>query len=72
MRLQEKIPEYAEQGVDVKVHSEGGAGSWAVLLVTPIMRRAQQLESSSEVIFVDSTASCDSTRSSVSEHQRLL
>ncbi|XP_077510670.1 uncharacterized protein LOC144121335 [Amblyomma americanum] len=52
-------------GVDVKVHSEGGAGSWAVLLVTPIMRRAQQLESSSEVIFVDSTASCDSTRSSV-------
>lgn len=36
---------------------------WAVLVTTPIMRRAQNLTSAQEIIFVDSTASCDSTRS---------
>ncbi|KAH7978774.1 hypothetical protein HPB49_006709 [Dermacentor silvarum] len=45
-------------------NTEGGT-NWAILLVSPIMKRAQLLESSSEVIFVDSMASCDTTRSTV-------
>lgn len=44
-------------GVDVKIHNED-TGFWVILLVTPIMRRAQLLASSSETIFVDSTAAC--------------
>lgn len=37
--------------------------SWAVLVVTAIMQRAQLLESSSETVFIDSTTSCDRTGS---------
>ncbi|XP_077544680.1 uncharacterized protein LOC144157796 [Haemaphysalis longicornis] len=36
---------------------------WAVLVTTPIMRRAQLLNSAQETIFVDSTSSCDATQS---------
>ncbi|KAH9375152.1 hypothetical protein HPB48_016812 [Haemaphysalis longicornis] len=63
-KLQEKIPDYAAQGVDVKVHKED-TGFWAIPLVTPIIRRAHLLMSSSEAIFVDSTASCDTARNTV-------
>lgn len=49
-------------GTDVCITSMGD-DCWAVLVVTPIMRRAQHLESSQEIIFVDSTASCDVTKS---------
>lgn len=55
---------HSRAGVDVKVHIEG-TGHWAILLVTPIMRHAQLLESSSETIFIDSTASCDPARNTV-------
>ncbi|KAH9382621.1 hypothetical protein HPB48_023169 [Haemaphysalis longicornis] len=57
-------PVNSSAGVDVKVHKED-TGFWAILLVTPIMRRAQLLMSSSETIFVDSTASCDTARNTV-------
>lgn len=37
---------------------------WSVLVITPVMGRAQQLSSSSEIIFLDSTSGCESTGSS--------
>lgn len=37
-------------------------GCWAALVVTPIMRRAHSLDSSSDIIFVNSTSSCDATK----------
>jgi len=36
-----------------------------VLVVANIMERAQALSSAGEIIFIDSTASCDSTRVTV-------
>lgn len=41
------------------------ADCWAVLVTTPIMRRAQLLNSARDTIFVDSTSSCDATKSTV-------
>ena len=38
---------------------------WAVLIVTPIMKRAQKLLSASEIVFIDSTASVDAAQSSL-------
>lgn len=49
----------------IAVHTSVEDDFWAVLVVTPIMRRAQQLESARDIIFVDSTASCDETKSNV-------
>ncbi|KAL3217080.1 hypothetical protein MRX96_051055, partial [Rhipicephalus microplus] len=43
---------------DVLTSSQSSNG-WAVLIVTPIMRRAQHLESAQSITFVDSTSSCD-------------
>lgn len=34
---------------------------WAVLIVTPIMKRAQELKSAQETIFLDSTSCLDPT-----------
>jgi len=38
---------------------------WAVLVATPVMIRAQSLFSSKSIIFVDTSASCDSTSCNV-------
>ena len=38
---------------------------WAVLVVTPVMARVQQLRTSTEQIFCDSTSSCDASQSTV-------
>jgi hypothetical protein len=38
---------------------------YAVLVVTDVMRRAQMLPSSKEMIFIDSSSSCDSTQATV-------
>jgi hypothetical protein len=38
-----------------------------VLVVTDIMRRAQALPSAKEIIFIDSTSSCDSTHVNVTQ-----
>jgi len=38
---------------------------WAVIIVTPIMKRAQELKCSSEIIFIDSTSSVETTNSTV-------
>ncbi|XP_077556983.1 uncharacterized protein LOC144170840 [Haemaphysalis longicornis] len=64
-KLQEKRPGYAAKGVDVRIQVDKATGCWAALVVTPIMSRTQCLESASEIIFVDSTASCDTTRCTV-------
>ncbi|GFY45186.1 hypothetical protein TNIN_343691, partial [Trichonephila inaurata madagascariensis] len=38
---------------------------WAVLLVTPLMKRNHPLSSSKEIIFFDSTSSCEASSSIV-------
>ncbi|KAL1469853.1 hypothetical protein MTO96_024776 [Rhipicephalus appendiculatus] len=57
-KLLEKMDEYAAIGTDVSARSLS-SDCWAVLAVTPNMRRAQRLESAQNIIFVDSTSSCD-------------
>ncbi|KAL1480482.1 hypothetical protein MTO96_050990 [Rhipicephalus appendiculatus] len=49
----------------VSVTCGGSSACWAVVVVTPIMRRAQNLELAREIAFVDSTASCETTRCTV-------
>lgn len=39
--------------------------SWVVILVTPVMKRVQLLDSSKEMIFVDTTCSCEISSSSL-------
>lgn len=38
---------------------------YSVIVSTPIMLRAQQLKASSEIIFIDSSSSCDTTQTAV-------
>lgn len=38
---------------------------WVVLIITPLNERAQQIQSSREVIFIDSSSSCDVSMASV-------
>lgn len=49
-------------GVIIEIKSEM---PWSVLIVTPIMNRAQQLKSSQEIIFIDSTGSVDTTSNTI-------
>lgn len=62
-KLQERAASFVASGTDV--HTCGTEDGWAVLVVTPIMRRAQKLESARELVFVDSASSCDETKSTV-------
>lgn len=41
------------------------ASPWVVLVVTPLNERAQKLSSNSEIIFIDSTSSCDVSMATV-------
>ncbi|XP_059474608.1 uncharacterized protein LOC132196159, partial [Neocloeon triangulifer] len=50
---------YLERNTDVYVTVKDGL--WAVLVVTPIMKRVQNLDSAKECLFVDSTSSVDVT-----------
>lgn len=52
-------------GVDVKLGRSEDGQYWVVLVATPIMRRAQLLNAATEIIFIDSTSSCDASRSTV-------
>lgn len=38
---------------------------WSVIIITAVMQRVQLLESSKEIIFVDSTCSCEATSTSI-------
>lgn len=53
--LERKQIDYGRNGTIVKIQKD----PYAVVILTPIMRRAHRLPSSSEIIFVDSTSSCD-------------
>lgn len=52
-------------GVDVKTSKSQDDSCWAVLVVTPIMRRTQALDAAREIVFLDSTASCDDSQTNV-------
>lgn len=49
-------------GVTIKILKET---LWAVLIVTPIMKRMHLMTCSSELIFIDSTSSCEATQSTL-------
>ncbi|GFY76252.1 SWIM-type domain-containing protein [Trichonephila inaurata madagascariensis] len=49
-------------GTTVKVHEDH---LWAVLLVTPVIKRNHHLSSSKEIIFIDSTSSCEASSSTI-------
>jgi MULE transposase domain len=53
--LEEKLESYKEMGHCVALHKD----PLVVVIVTPIMQRANTLRESSQIAFVDSTASCD-------------
>ncbi|KAL3171479.1 hypothetical protein MRX96_013684 [Rhipicephalus microplus] len=52
-------------GTHISATRGGSSACWAVVVVTPIMRRAHNLELAREIVFVDSTASCDTTKCTV-------
>jgi len=49
-------------GTEIKV-AEGEV--WAILLITPIMKRTHAIQEAKEMIFCDTSSSCDSDSSSV-------
>ncbi|CAN7984532.1 unnamed protein product, partial [Ixodes hexagonus] len=55
-KLDEAAPSYLQRGVDIKTSRAADGSCWAVLVVTPIMRRTQQLEGAAATVFVDSTS----------------
>ncbi|GFQ88865.1 SWIM-type domain-containing protein [Trichonephila clavata] len=61
-KLKEKVPFYESIGTTVKFHDDHLC---AVLLVTPLMKRNHPLSSSKEIIFIDSTASCETSSSTI-------
>lgn len=61
-KIKEKIPFYSKQGITINI-AEGSP--WAVLVVTPIMKRCHKLLHSGEIIFLDSTCSVDATHSTL-------
>ncbi|GFY31643.1 SWIM-type domain-containing protein [Trichonephila clavipes] len=61
-KLKEKVLFYESIGTTVKVHEDH---LWAVLLVTPLMKRNHHLFSSKEIIFIDSTSSCEASSSTI-------
>ncbi|XP_042150727.1 uncharacterized protein LOC115317267 [Ixodes scapularis] len=64
-KLEEKATLYAAQGTGVTVSRSDSSTCWAVLVVTPIMQRAQALDVTKDIVFIHSTSSC-STRCTVS------
>ncbi|CAN7981597.1 unnamed protein product, partial [Ixodes pacificus] len=64
-KLEEKAPLYAAQGTGVTVSRSDSSTCWAVLVVTPIMQRAQALDVSKYIVFIESTSSCDTAKCTV-------
>ncbi|GBN53916.1 hypothetical protein AVEN_22352-1 [Araneus ventricosus] len=60
-KLKEKITTYRNRNVQVEFEEN----PFAVAIVTPIMKRSHCLPTSKEIIFVDSTSSCDAESHSV-------
>ncbi|KAH7980227.1 hypothetical protein HPB49_013949 [Dermacentor silvarum] len=68
LKIAEKMPLYAKEGprcLDVKLGRSEDGQFWVVLVVTPIMKRRQELSAASEIIFIDSTSSCDASHSTL-------
>lgn len=61
-KIKQKICYYSEQSITIDI-VEGSP--WAVIIVTPIMKRCQDLTHSGETIFIDSTSSVDATQSTL-------
>uniref|UniRef100_A0A2S2NFZ9 Uncharacterized protein n=1 Tax=Schizaphis graminum TaxID=13262 RepID=A0A2S2NFZ9_SCHGA len=61
-KLKEKIPLYNLQGNSVYVNEDT---PWVVLVTTKIMKRAQLLDASREIIFCDSSSSCDTLETTI-------
>ncbi|KAK3926421.1 Flavin-containing monooxygenase FMO GS-OX3 [Frankliniella fusca] len=61
-KLKEKMPAYEAEGTSICI-DDTDSDCWAVLVVTPIMKRAQELSSSGEIIFTDSTSNVEFTQS---------
>ncbi|XP_077505993.1 uncharacterized protein LOC144115466 [Amblyomma americanum] len=49
----------------IDVHTTTKDDYWAVVIATPIMRRIQAMGSAQNIFFVDSTASCDTTKTTI-------
>jgi len=49
-------------GVEIHI-DDTDKSRWCILAVTPIMKRAQSLPQAAEIIFTDSTGSCDAQKS---------
>ncbi|KAH8029137.1 hypothetical protein HPB51_022953 [Rhipicephalus microplus] len=62
LKLEEKACLYAAQCTHISVTHGGSSACWAVVVVTSIMLRAHNLELAREIVFVDSTASCDTIK----------
>ncbi|GBM75071.1 hypothetical protein AVEN_197434-1 [Araneus ventricosus] len=61
-KLKEKINVYEDSGITICFCEE----PFAVIILTPIMKRAHNLKSSGEIVFVDSTSSsCDPDNHSI-------
>lgn len=60
-KLKEKLSEYDEQGISIFFSEE----PMCVLILTPLMKRAHGLPMASEIVFVDTTSSCDPGQHSV-------
>ncbi|KAK3916595.1 Photosystem II reaction center Psb28 protein [Frankliniella fusca] len=63
-KLREKISLYESEGTSIHI-DDSDSDDWAVLDVTPIMKRAQNLLSASEIIFTDTTSNVEFTQSCV-------
>lgn len=60
-KLKEKQKTYSENGTTVLFKEN----PFAVIIVTPIMKRAHQMKEAKEIIFVDSPSACDPLNHSI-------
>ena len=60
-KLQSKKASYEEKGVKILINEE----PFAVVICTPLMQRAHKLPYSKDIVFSDSTASCDAHNHSI-------
>ncbi|XP_050537113.1 uncharacterized protein LOC126903141 [Daktulosphaira vitifoliae] len=63
IKLKENIELYNLKGISVNIMEE--TSNWVILVATPIMKRAQMLNSSKEIIFCDSSSSCDTLETTI-------
>jgi len=59
--LKNKIKNYEAQGIEIKINEDHKI----VAVITPIMRRSHTMDFAKEIIFVDSSGSCDQTNTVV-------